>query len=91
MWIVVCKVAGAALIILGAHGLYVYANPFQMGADLGKLFMTLDLQIAEISKVIRWMSVSATYSWIMPAAFLVMGYFLMKSGRDHNVNRATRA
>ncbi len=91
MLVFICKAVGAALIILGAHGLYVYANPFQMGADLGKLFMTLDLQIAEITKIIKWMSVSAMYHWLTPAAFLAMGYFLMKSGRDHNVNRPTRA
>ncbi len=90
MWFVICKIIGAAFILLGAHGLYVYANPFTIGADLGNLFTEFDLGIAEVSKVIRWMSVSAIQSWITPTSFIVMGYFISKtkSGGNNNVRRA---
>lgn len=78
MWPIICKVVGVALLLLGAHGLYIYANPISTDAGLGNLFTELDLHIAQISRVIRWMSVSALHSWIVPTAFLIMGFFLVK-------------
>lgn len=61
------------MFLLGGHGLYVYANPFFMGVDEGKLFLAIDVHVEQISTVIRWVSINAMQSFIVPATLIVIG------------------
>ena len=81
-WLVFWRVIGCAILLLGAHGLYAYANPHMEGPPAPyKLFLVLDLNIAQINKIIQWMTISAFQSWIVPVAFSVLGIYLVRLKR----------
>jgi hypothetical protein len=68
-----------ALIVLGAHGVYVYTSRIEVffGAQTTKLFLTMTVPMP-VQKTVTWMSGKGFESWIIPAVFIVGGILLWK-------------
>jgi len=67
----------AALIVYGAHGIYVYfsrAEIFFKG-DLAALFLSIQMP-TQLQDVVEWMSVKGVQSWFIPAVFVALGIVL---------------
>lgn len=67
------------IVILGSHGLYVYASRIEVlfGAITHKLFLTMNTP-ALFHAMINWMSIKGFESWIIPTAFIIVGVIIWK-------------
>jgi hypothetical protein len=64
-------------IVLGIHGLWVYFSPLEVlfGNNSSKLFLGISLP-QRLKPMIEWMSMKGFHSWVIPAAFIVLGIVL---------------
>lgn len=67
----------AAVIIFGAHGIYVYFSRMQafLKGDIAALFLTIQMP-AELRDMVEWMSIKGIQSWFIPAVFVAAGIAL---------------
>jgi hypothetical protein len=73
----VVYITGTGLVVLGAHGLYVYFSRLSVlfGASIEKLFFEIPLPL-QLSKVVEWFSVKGFESWFVPVVSLLVGALL---------------
>jgi len=66
------------LVVLGAHGIYVYSSRLEVlfGVKTQQLFLVVNAPAFKSS--IMWMSDKAFQSWIIPAVFVAAGILLWK-------------
>ncbi len=71
---------GLAVIVLGAHGMYVYLNVVQgvPGAEgsLSGLFLVVDVP-TQLAGIVSWCSTSALGSWVVPVSLIFGGSLLI--------------
>ena len=77
--------ASAVLVILGAHGLYVYFSRIEVlfGGGWHKLLLSFEMP-SGLVPVIEWMSFKGFESWFIPAVFVVVGLIIGSLGWQIN-------
>jgi hypothetical protein len=67
----------AALIVFGAHGIYVYFSRLEVffKGDVAALFLSIQMP-AQLQSVVEWMSIKGAQSWFIPAVFVALGIVL---------------
>lgn len=72
--------AGLSLILLGAHGLYVYLNAIdgvlRTDRDSSDLFLAVDVP-SQLVGIVNWCSVQAVSSWAVPVSLIFGGGLLL--------------
>ena len=74
---IVFVVAGFVVMILGAHGLVVFLNRYDLifGKDPFKLFLAIDMP-SGLQSWVEWMSIKGIQSWGIPVVFIVIAVLL---------------
>jgi hypothetical protein len=74
---IILLLASIIVIVLGAHGIWVYFSSLELlfGAPASKLFLTLGVPL-KLRPIVEWMSIKGFQSWFIPTAFVVLGIVL---------------